>query len=164
LYIILQLNKRKCLFWCREQLWLNETFDDVIFTDETTIQLEQHSCICFRKRFHPCVYLGSWSWYDLWPLGNCSLMNGTRPACKICFSCCAFMFPVNITGLVAPFLEMPPHVWIFTGCFGCGFKASEYISDFFDEEGNCWWATLPESPDLNLIELIWGSLKQYLQA
>ena len=40
---------------------------------------------------------------------------------------------------------------------------SEYISDFFQERGINWWATPPESPDLNPIENIWGSLKQYLR-
>ena len=34
---------------------------------------------------------------------------------------------------------------------------------FFDETGINWWATPPESPDLNTIENIWGSLKQYLR-
>ena len=40
---------------------------------------------------------------------------------------------------------------------------SEYISDFFEERGINWWVTPPESPDLNPIENIWGSLKQYLR-
>ena len=39
---------------------------------------------------------------------------------------------------------------------------SEFIADFFDEQGIVWWVTPPESPDLNPIENIWGSLKQYL--
>ena len=30
------------------------------------------------------------------------------------------------------------------------------------EQGINWWATPPELPDLNPIENIWGSLKQYL--
>ena len=31
---MLQLNKRKRLLWCKEQLKYNEEFTDVIFTDE----------------------------------------------------------------------------------------------------------------------------------
>ena len=34
---------------------------------------------------------------------------------------------------------------------------------FLEEKGVNWWYTLPESPDLNPIELLWGSLKQYLR-
>ena len=36
--------------WCNEQLRSKEEFLDVIFTDECTVQLEQHSRICFRKK------------------------------------------------------------------------------------------------------------------
>ena len=39
--------------WCQEQLRKKEEFQDVIFTDESTVQLEQHSRICFCKRLHP---------------------------------------------------------------------------------------------------------------
>ena len=39
--------------WCREQQRTQEQFQNVIFTDESTVQLEQHSRICFRKRLQP---------------------------------------------------------------------------------------------------------------
>ena len=41
--------------------------------------------------------------------------------------------------------------------------SSALIEDFFEENGVNWWPTPPESPDLNPIELIWGTLKQYLR-
>lgn len=41
--------------------------------------------------------------------------------------------------------------------------ASYYIEDFFKEHNVTWWPTPPESPDLNPIENVWGSLKQYLR-
>ena len=34
---------------------MKEDFKDIIYTDESTIQLEQHSRICFRKKRHPCL-------------------------------------------------------------------------------------------------------------
>ena len=41
------------MMWCQEQLRRKEEFEDVIFTDESTVQLEQHSRICFQKRLQP---------------------------------------------------------------------------------------------------------------
>ena len=49
----MQLNKRKRFMWCEEQLLNKDDFSNVIFTDESSVQLEQHSKICFRKRLQP---------------------------------------------------------------------------------------------------------------
>jgi len=41
--------------------------------------------------------------------------------------------------------------------------ASKAIEDFFETNKVEWWPSPPESPDLNPIENIWGSMKQYLR-
>jgi len=41
--------------------------------------------------------------------------------------------------------------------------SSKYIERFLEQRGLNWWYTPPESPDPNLIELVWGSLKKYLR-
>ena len=41
------------MIWCQEQLRRKEEFEDVIFTDESSVQLEQHSRICFQKCSQP---------------------------------------------------------------------------------------------------------------
>ena len=46
--LIREVNKEKRLTWCQENL--NADFSDVIWTDETTIQLENHRRFCHRKR------------------------------------------------------------------------------------------------------------------
>ena len=51
--LIRELNKRKRVVWCKEALRSNVKFLDVIFTDECTVQLEQHGRLCFRKKLHP---------------------------------------------------------------------------------------------------------------
>ena len=40
---------------------------------------------------------------------------------------------------------------------------SSLKDDFFSENEISWWRTPPESPDLNSIINIWGSLKQFLR-
>ena len=46
-------NKDKRVEWCKQRLMEGETFDDVIFTDESTIQLDRHGRKSFRKRGAP---------------------------------------------------------------------------------------------------------------
>lgn len=41
--------------------------------------------------------------------------------------------------------------------------ASHYIEHFFESNNVEWWPSPPESPDLNPIENVWGSMKQYLR-
>ena len=159
----LQLNKRKRLFWCREQLRLGETFDDVIFTDESSIQLDHHSRVCFRKKLQPRalkqrakhpVKIHVW--------GGISKKGATR----------IVMFTGNMNAQRFKRILEVGLIPFINELFPMGHRLfqdndpkhnSEYISDFFEEQGVDWWATPPESPDLNPIENIWGSLKQYLR-
>ena len=46
-------NKEKRLEWCKERLAEQEQFNDVIFTDESTFQLDRHRRKCFRKQGAP---------------------------------------------------------------------------------------------------------------
>ena len=42
-------NKMKRFIFASNALLNKDTFEDVIFTDETTVQIEQYARICFRK-------------------------------------------------------------------------------------------------------------------
>ena len=50
--LIRTANKQKRLDWCRDRLADNDTFDNVIFMDECSVQLDNHGRLCFRKRGH----------------------------------------------------------------------------------------------------------------
>ena len=49
--LIREANKEKCLNWALQNR--NETFDDVVWSDESTIQLETHRRFCCRKKGEP---------------------------------------------------------------------------------------------------------------
>ena len=48
--LIRNLNKRKRLLLCQCLQRTNEKYENVIFTNECTVQLERHSRLCFRKK------------------------------------------------------------------------------------------------------------------
>ena len=142
---------------------VNEDFDDAIFTDESTIQLEHHSRLCFRRHHmprllkqrgkHP-VKIHVWGGISKRGAANIIMFTGIMNAERL-----GRIFEV----VLLPFVR--DHF-----CDGHRLQqdndpkhASGYIDDFFKENGINWWPTPPESPDLNRIENIWGSLKQYLR-
>ena len=159
----LKVNKRKRLIWCREQQRSKEDFSDVIFTDECTVQLEQHSRVCFCKKFQPRslkqrakhpIKIHIWGGISAKGATKLVMFTGIMNADRL--------GTVYEAGLL-PFIEErfpnghrlyqdndPKH-------------SSKYIERFFEDRGVNWWYTPPESPDLNPIELVWGSLKQFLR-
>ena len=157
------MNKRKRLLWCREAIRANESFDDVVFTDESTVQLDHHSRLCFRKSHRPRVLKQRAKHpvkLHIW--GGISKRGAT---CIVMFSGlmnAERLIRIYEAGLI-PFLNErfpgghrlyqdndPKH-------------SSVAVEVYFEEKGVNWWATPPESPDLNPIENVWGSLKQYLK-
>ena len=150
--------------WCNEQLRSKEEFLDVIFTDECTVQLEQHSRICFRKKLQPRALkqrakhpIKIHIWGGISTKGATSLVMFTGIMNVECLGA------VYEAGLV-PFIQER---------FPDGHRlyqdndpkySSKYIEEFLKQRGVNWWYTPPESPNLNPIELVWGSLKQYLRS
>ena len=51
--LIREGNKVKRLEWCIKMLETNERFHDVVFTDESSIQLETHRRRCYRRKTAP---------------------------------------------------------------------------------------------------------------
>ena len=51
--LIREANKAKRVVWCQQQLDNKEQFEDVVFTDECTVQLDHHGRLCFRRQNQP---------------------------------------------------------------------------------------------------------------
>ena len=48
--LVRDANKEKRLTWCKEQLAKEDKSLDVVFTDESSVQLDNHARICFLKQ------------------------------------------------------------------------------------------------------------------
>ena len=156
-------NKSKRLVWCEQQIVNKEKFVNVVFVDESTVQLDHHGRLCFRKQKqartlkprpkHPAKV-------HIW--GGISARGATR---IVIFggNMNAIRYGKILEASLVPFLQKyypdghrlvqdndPKH-------------RSNHIKDFFEVHNITWWKTPPESPDLNPIENVWGSLKQYLR-
>ena len=51
--IVRETNRLKWLAWCEERIEEGDCFDDVIFTDECSVQMDHHGRLCFRKQNQP---------------------------------------------------------------------------------------------------------------
>ena len=161
--LIRDINKRKRLIWCQFLQRTNEKYENVIFTDECTVQLERHSRLCFRRRRqhrrlkprpkHP-LKLHIWGGISTRGATNIIMFRGIMDAPR---------FKEILESGLLPFINE---------CFPDNHRlqqdndpkhCSKLIANFFSEHRISWWRTPPESPDLNPIENVWGSLKQFLR-
>ena len=141
-----------------------EEFKNVLFTDECTVQLESHSRLCFRKRLqkralkqrakHPAVKIHVW--------GGISAKGATKLVMFTGILNAERLTSIYEAGLLPFIAERYPD----------GHRlyqdndpkhSSNRIENFLNEKDVNWWYSPPESPDLNPIELVWGSLKRYLR-
>ena len=156
-------NKDKRLDWART--YLNDDFSNVIWTDETTVQIDTHKRFCYRKEGekprpkprpkHPTkVHV----WAGISKLG-------ATEVCVFEGIMCAPLYCEILEKTLLPFVEKtfptpkthrfmqdndPKHT-------------SRAAQDFFKTNNINWWKTPPESPDLNPIENLWHELKEFIR-
>lgn len=148
--------------WCQQQLVNREDFTRVIWTDECSVIIERKRKTYRRigqprklkpKPKHP-LKLHVW--------GGIS-MRGATPL---------VMFQDNLTAVRLAEILRKGLIPFVRSKFPEGHKfqqdndpkhCSNYIKEFLDEQKIVWWKTPAESPDLNPIEKIWGSMKNFLR-
>ena len=162
--IIRQENKQKRLNWAREHLEeaLSNQFQDVLWTDESSIMLECHRRFCCRKKGapakpkprakHPCkVHIwGGISCQGKTPIVIFEgIMNGTGLIEVLKAGLVPYLNEVNNNPRLMQDND-PKHT-------------SSRVALWFQDMNINWWKTPAESPDLNPIENLWHELKEYIR-
>ncbi len=138
-------------------------FEDVIWTGETTVQLESHQRCSYRRKRDPAVLkprpkrptkLHVWAGVSKRGRTPIVIFDGTMDA--------TLYVKILQHGLL-PFIHStypdshrlvqdnnPKHT-------------SKKVSELFAQSGVNWWKTPPESPDLNPINNLWHELQEYVR-
>jgi hypothetical protein len=152
-------NKLKRLQWAQANI--NDDFDNVIWSDETTVQLENHRRFCYRKNGekprpkHP-IKVHVW--------GGISKKGATA----VCFFeeiMAAPLYCEILERTLLPFIQQkfpPPCIHRFMQDNDPK-RTSRHAQNFYSQSGINWWHTPAESPDLNPIENLWYELKEYIR-
>ena len=155
--LIRQVNKD----WARAHI--HDTFDNVIWTDETTVQIETHRRFCYRKEGekprpkprpkHP-VKVHVWAGISRKGATRVCIFEGIMVSSLYCEILRKTLLPFINEKFHPPCVHRlmqdndPKHT-------------SRETQNFFARQNVNWWRTPPESPDKNPIENLWHELKEY---
>lgn len=161
--LIRNANKIKRLQWA--QTYLHDNFEDVIWSDESTVQLENHRRFCYRKEGekprpkprpkHP-IKVHVW--------GGIS-KKGATAVCIFEGIMAAPLFIEILELTLLPFLQQKfpyPNTHRFMQDNDPK-HTSRAAQAFYARSGINWWRTPAESPDCNPIENLWHELKEYIR-
>ena len=161
--LIRDVNNQKRLEWALQHQ--NDSFENVIFSDEASIQIKTHRLWYYCKKGeqpkpkprpkHPAK-VHAWDGISKPGATGIVIFTGIMDAnfyVSILDRCLVPSIQANFNGTQHRFMQDndPRHV-------------SHRAKQFFEEEYINWWCTPPESLDLNPIENLWHELKDYLRA
>ena len=159
---IREMNKIKRVEFSRRVLSDNDSFSNIIFSDESNIELTWHKRTCRRKKGqrkfkpkpkHPLKI-------HVWAGTSC------RRATSICVFTGIMDSKVYIKILEHHLLPFLHDVYPANHCFmqdNDPKRCSRMTKRFLQEKGISWWPTPPESPYLNPIEKVWNELKRFFE-
>ena len=161
--LIRDVNKVKRLEFARRVIDSGDTFDNIVFSDECSISLQQFRRTCYRKIGEPAkrkpkpkhpLKVHVWAGISRHGATKICVFEGIMEADLYC--------DILRTTLV-PFLreKLPEHRFMQDNDPK---HTSRVAKAFFEENSINWWRTPPESPDLNPIEDLWHELKFYLES
>ena len=166
--LIRHQNKMKRFLWASENYMdLLENnfngFNDVIWSDETTVQLESHRRHSYRKKGEPAtlkprpkhpIKLHIWAGISRRGPTPIAIFEGIMDADFYVSMLRTHLLPFirNTFPESHRFMQDndPKHT-------------SRLAKGFFESESINWWKTPPESPDMNPIENLWHELKEFVK-
>ena len=137
----------------------NEMFSDVIFTDQSSVMLEAHRKQCYRRTEEPRklqprpkhpVKVHVWGGISKRGATSVAIFTGIMTATRYTdyLECALLPFTQEVLPDGQQFHD-PKH-------------CARHTKAFFSANNINLWLTTPESPDLNPIENVWGSMKKFL--
>ena len=139
-------------------------FENVLWTDECSVQLEWNRLVTYRKRGQPILYgmrpkhppkVHVWAGISRRGATAVVVFTGTMNATR---------YSRILEAALVPFLEKvypdghrymqdndPKHT-------------SRYAKEWYQNNHINWWKTPASSPDLNPIENVWHAMKEYLRS
>ena len=151
-------NKIKRLQFAQKVIETGDTFDNIIFTDECSISLQQFRRTCYRKMGEPAkrkpkpkhpLKVHVWAGISRHGATKICIFDGIMEAELYCSI---------LESALVPFIQdkLPDHRFMQDNDPK---HTSRRAKAFFEEKEINWWPIPPESPDLNPIEDLWHELK-----
>ena len=163
--LINEVNCAKRVTWCEERKALKDLeFENVIWTDECTVQLEPHRKRYFHKEGQPPRLTGKLKHapkVNIW--GGISHKGATS---IVIFTgiLTATRYTDILDAALLPFI---------TSMYGRNHRfqqdndpkhTSRWTQQYFQDKNIEWFKTPASSPDLNPTENVWGTMKEYLRS